>query len=181
MRRVVLLLLVMGCAGSERDRMTVSWTTSDSIVGNGRMVLPAAATWCASTSQVLLLAQAGDSGAAIRIRTQMLGPAEFPVVDTTASRSPAALVALRFIRGARVVQVGSDSGGVEITEASTGGALAGSWNAWFSDPLSQAPIEGRGTFRATLGVPDSLACIPPAPASEPADSTKYEVPAPVVN
>ncbi len=173
--------LLAACAPSERDRMTVSWTATDSIVGSGRMVLPAGATWCSSTGQVVLLAQAGDSGAALRLRTQVIGPAEFTVVDTTASRSPAALIALRFVRGARIVQVGSDSGRVEVTEAVAGGTLAGSWNAWFSDPVSRAPIEGRGSFRSRLGTPDSLECNPSAPASEPADTAPPGVPGPVVN
>ncbi len=171
-RRIALLALLFAgaCNRVEQDRMTVSWTSADSIVGSGRMVLPVRSSWCSTTSQVLLVAQAGDSGAALRIRTDTIGPAEFSVVDTTISRLPAALVALRFIRGARIVQVGSDSGQLELTEARSGGAFSGSWNAWFSDPVSRTPIEGRGTFRSRLVDADSIECPMLAPASEPADS-----------
>lgn len=136
------------------------------------MSVPASATWCAATGQLAILGAGGDSGIGILVRSDAIRSGEYVIVDTSASRAPAAIVAFRLVRGPRLIALSSDSGSLAL--ASTGTQpVEGKYTAWFREPGTAAPVSLAGAFRGVEPATDSTACRAVVPAAEPTDSVVF--------
>ena len=163
-RTVVLIALLAACARSEDPSVvTAEWTSTDSTIGSGRMTQVATAAWCAPIGQLTVVALRSDSGVAISYRTDAVRAGEYPIVDTSASRAPSAVVAVRFVQGIKVLALSSDSGSLTL-DPGAGSRISGSFRAWFRESGTASPVEVRGQLTGIPVLRDSAACAPtPAP------------------
>lgn len=160
-------LLLAACArGDDPGRLTAEWSSPDTTIGSGRMAQAATATWCQPVGQLVLLAAGTDSGVAIRYRSDAVRAGEYPVVDTSASRAPSAIVSVRFVQGIKVLALSSDSGTL-VLNPGAGERVSGSFQAWFREAGTASPVELHGQLTGIRIQSDSAACTPPPP-TEPA-------------
>ena len=163
---VAAAVLIAACARDERaGRLTAEWSSTDTTIGTGQIAASANASWCRSTGQLKLLAMGTDSGVAVLYRSDAVRGGEYPIVDTTTSRAPSALVAVRFVQGIKVLALSSDSGTLTL-DPGDGSRVTGRFNAWFRESGTASPVEVRGQFSGIPVVPDSSACAPPSSSSD---------------
>ena len=166
------VLAVLSAAGCQEDgagMLRARWASVDTVTGSGALTVPVTAAWCAPRARLALLGVSGDMGVGILIRTVTLAPGKFDISDTTAARSPGAVMAVRLAKETSLFALSSDSGAVAITSV-RGGEVAGRFVAWFARP-GAGPVLLVGDFKGVRAVADGGNCesvAPPAPAPVPA-------------
>lgn len=163
-----LLLLTLLGACARRDQaglLTAAWTSADTTIGSGKMAVAATANWCQSVGRLTVLGAGTDSGVAVLYRSDAVRGGNYPIVDTTMSRAPSAVVAVRFVRGMKVLALSSDSGSL-VLEPRSSDDVSGRFSAWFRETGTASPVEVSGQFTNVPIASDSAACAvapPPTP------------------
>jgi hypothetical protein len=162
---VAIAVMVGACARKEHaGRLTAEWSSADTTIGTGQMAVGASASWCETTGRLTVLGVGTDSGVAVLYRSDAVRGGEYPIVDTTMSRAPSAVVAVRFVQGIKVLALSSDSGTL-VLEPRSGQDVSGQFSAWFREAGTASAVEVRGQFSNVRILPDSGTCPVAAPPS----------------
>jgi hypothetical protein len=155
--------MIAACARGERaGRFTAEWSSADTTIGTGQIAASAHASWCQATGRLTVLGVGTDSGVAVLYRSDAVRGGEYPIVDTTTSRAPSAVVGVRFVQGIKVLALSSDSGTLTL-DPGDGSQVSGRFSAWFRESGTASPVEVRGRFTGVRIAPDSAACLVESP------------------
>lgn len=154
----VALVLLPGCRSpGSAGQVSAEWTSADTTIGSGKLAQAATATWCPQSGILMLVASGADTGVAVRYRSDAIRGGEYPVVDTTSTRQPAGIVALRLPQATRLLAFSSDSGTLTL-DPTDGALVSGRFQAWFREPGTGVPVALAGRFTRVAVTPEAPGC-----------------------